>query len=198
MRAYADKSAVIIGNLLNLICAVAMIFIPIVLFPVAKKFNQDLAQAYVVFRFLEGILFIYMAIKSLTFISLSKSYGAAGDQDAAFYRILGSSVHEDLHWATIIYILVFIFGAVAFYSLLFRSKLVPRFLSVWGLLAIVLMLTGVLMAIFGWGIFNSAPLMKGMVWFAPPIALNELVLSIWLIIRGFNLSEISAISAKQT
>jgi len=32
------------------------------------------------------------------------------------------------------------------------------------------------------------PLMKGMVYFAPPVALNELVLSIWLIVKGFNLS----------
>lgn len=197
-KAYPNKTTVIIGDLLNFICAVAMIFIPIVLYPVAKKYGENLALAYVVFRFLEGILFIYMIIKSLTLISLSKEYINAGVQNVFYLQTLGDSIQSEIHWAMIIYITIYILGAMTFYYLLYKSKLVPRFLSIWGLLAAVLMFVGVTLALFSLGLFVNMPLMKGMVYFAPPIALNELVLSIWLIAKGFNLSAIASGSAKIT
>lgn len=197
-KAYPNKTAVIIGNLLNFICAVAMIFIPIVLYPIAKKYAENLAQCYVVFRFLEGILFIYMAVKSLTLISLSKAYINAGAQNASYIQTLGDSIQSEIHWAMIVYIIVYILGAMVFYYLLYRSKLVPRFLSVWGLLAAVLMFIGVMLALFGLGIFANIPLMKGMLYFAPPIALNELVLSVWFIVKGFNSSAVASGSAQTT
>ena len=49
-KAYTGRNLVITGNLLNLICAIAMIFIPISLFPVARKNNESLASSYIVFR----------------------------------------------------------------------------------------------------------------------------------------------------
>lgn len=198
VNAYPNKTTVITGNLLNFICALAMIFIPIVLFPVAKKHDENLALGYVVFRFLEGILFIYMAIISLTFISLSKAYINAGTQNASYIQTLGDSIQSELHWAMIIYIIVYILGAMTFYYLLFKSKIVPRFLSIWGLLAAVLMFVGIVLGMFSLGIFANMPLMKGMVYFAPPIALNELILSIWLLVKGFNPSAITSGSAKTT
>ncbi len=184
--AYPNQTKIIVGNLLNIIAAVAMIFIPIVLYPVAQKYNKNLAQKYIVFRFLEGILFIYMAIKSLTLINLSNAYINAGAQNASYIQALGDSIQSEIHWAMIIYISVYILGAMIFYYLLYKSKLVPRFLSLWGLLAAILMFIGISLAIFSLGIFADMPLMKGMVYFAPPIALNELVLSIWLMVKGFN------------
>ncbi len=192
-NAHPNKTQVIIGNLLNFICALAMIFIPIILFPVGKKHNENLALGYVVFRFLEGILFIYVAIKSLTLISLSKAYiNAGGAQNASYLQTIGDSIKSELHWATVIYIIVFALGAMTFYYLLYKSKLLPRFLSVWGLLAAVLLFVGAMLGIFSLGLFSRMPLMKAMVYFAPPIALNELILSIWLIVKGFDASAIVA------
>ena len=169
---YPNKTVVITANVLNLICAVAMIFIPIVLIRVAKKEYQSLAVVYLVFRFLEGILFIYLAIKSLSIISLSSNYLSAGNNSSAAISILGNSVKSEIEWATNIYILVFCFGASAFYTLLYKSKLVSRILSVWGIIAVVFLFIGAVMGLFGIGLFNDLPLMKGMVYFAPPIALN--------------------------
>lgn len=185
---YPNKTIVITGNLLNFIAALAMIFIPIVLYPVARERYRNLALGYVVFRFLEGTLFIYIAIKTLTFISLSKAFINANDEQIAFLQILGNSFQFEIHWATIIYILIYVLGGLTFYYLLYKSKLVPRFLSIWGLLAVTLLLIGVTLGMFHFGMFSNMPLMKGMVYFAPPVALNELVLSIWLIAKGFNLS----------
>jgi hypothetical protein len=181
-----DKSMIIFGNLLNFICAIAMILIPIVLFPVVRKKYQYLASAYVVFRALEGILFIFLAIKTLSLISLSKEFLQAAPGSVSVLRTIGNSVHAEIHWATLIYLIIFCFGGATFYILLYKSKLIPRFMAVWGFLAIVLLFTGTVLAIFGLGIFSHMQLMKGMAYFAPPIALNELFLGIWLITKGFS------------
>jgi hypothetical protein len=194
-NAYPNKTPVIIGGLLNLICALAMIFIPIILYPIAKRYNANLAVGYVVFRFLEGILYIYLAIQSLTFISLSKAYIGAGGQNASYLQTLGNSVQSENHWTMLVYITIYALGAITFYSLLYTSKLVPRFLSVWGILATVLILVGAMLGMFSLGIFSSMPLMEAMKYFAPPVALNELVLSIWLIAKGFNSSAATSESA---
>lgn len=186
VNAFPHKSAVIIGNMLNFICAIAMIFIPIVLFPIANKINKNLGLGYVVFRFLEGVLQIFIAIKYLSLIGLSSQYLHAAPGNIPFLQSIGDSIQSEIHWAEIIYVMIYIGGALTFYPLLYKSKLVPRFLSVWGILAVLLLLVGEIMGMFGLGIFSTLPLMKAFVYFAPPVALNELVLSIWLISKGFN------------
>ncbi|AHM62622.1 hypothetical protein D770_21875 [Flammeovirgaceae bacterium 311] len=185
-HAYPNKDKIILANLLNFICAIAMIFIPIALFPVVKERFKSLASAYIVFRALEGVLFIYLAIQTLSFISLSRAFIQADSLSIAALQAIGESVQAEIYWATVIYIIVFSLGGATFYYLLCKSKLVPRLLSIWGFLAIALLLVGAILAIFGLGLFNHMPLMKGMSFFAPPIALNELVLGIWLIAKAYN------------
>lgn len=184
--AYPEKIPVILAGLLNFSCALAMIFIPLLLFPILKPSGPNFAIGYVVFRFLEGILVIFMVIKTLIFIPLSKAYLQAGTKLSSCFSALADSVHSELHWTTIIYIFIFTLGALMFYSLLFRSELLPRWLSAWGTLSAVLLSIGAFMAMFNLGIFREMPLMKAMAYFAPPIVLNEFVLSLWLIFRGFN------------
>lgn len=186
-HAHPNKNKVIFGNLLNFICAIAMIFIPIALYPVVKKEFKNLASAYIVFRALEGVLFIYLAIQTLSFVSLSEAFIHSDSVSISALHTIGNSIQAQIQWATIIYIIIFTLGGATFYYLLYKSKLVPRLLSTWGLFAIVLLFVGAILAIFGLGLFNHMPLMKGMSFFAPPIALNELVLGIWLIAKGFNL-----------
>jgi hypothetical protein len=183
---YPNKILVTTGILLDFICAPAMILIPILLFPLFKLFNERIALGYVVFRLLEGILHIYLAINSLSLISLSQDYIQTKTPDVSYFHTLGNSIHATIEWGTLLYILVFTLGALLFYSLLFSSKLIPRWLSVWGLFAAVFLSTGALFSMFG--MFSAMPLMKAMAFFAPPIGLNEIVLSIWLIVKGFDSS----------
>jgi uncharacterized protein DUF4386 len=187
---YPNKIPVTIGVLLDFICAPVMILIPIMLFPLFKKFNERIALGYVVFRLLEGILFIFIAINSLSLISLSQDYINSGAPGASYFQALGNSIHARIEWATLLYVIVYTLGALLLYYLLFTSKLIPRWLSGWGLFAVVLLLTGALLYMFG--IFGTMPLMKAMAFFAPPIGLQEIVMSIWLIVRGFNPSEIAS------
>ena len=123
---------------------------------------------------------------------MSKVFLNAGTQDASYLQTLGNAIQSELHWATVLYVIVFCLGAMTFYYLLIKSKLIPRFLSIWGLLAAILLFVGAMLGLFSLGIFSSMPLMKAMVWFAPPIALNELIVAIWLITKGFNPSKLNS------
>ena len=185
-KVYAAKNLIIIGSMLNIICAIAMIFIPIYFYPVVKERDKNLALGYIVFWSLEGILFIYIAIKTLSIIQLSKAFIQKGTQHPDLFQLTGDSIHSELHWANVIYIVIFCLGAMTFYFLLYRSNLVPKFLSVWGFLAAIYLLTGALSGMFGLLMFSDMPLMEGIVYFAPAIALNEFVLSVWLLMKGFN------------
>ena len=192
VNAYPNKIQLIIGILLEFICAPAIVLIPIMLFPILKKYNESIALGYVGFRFLEGILFIFMVINSLSQISLSQDYLNSGTGNASYFQTLGNSIQAENDWATLIYIIVFTLGALMFYYLLYKSKIIPRFISVWGFITAALLLTGALL-----GMLGLIPLSKVMIFFGPPIALNEIVLSLWLITKGFNSSVIASGSAKQ-
>jgi hypothetical protein len=77
-----------------------------------------------------------------------------------------------------------------YYSLLFQSRLIPRWLSGFGIVAIILMATACVLATFsGNSITSYIPL-------AAPIAVQELVLGVWLIGKGFNPSALASLSAK--
>lgn len=192
---YPNRTLVTTGILIDFICAPAMMLIPIMLFPVFKIFNERIALGYVVFRLLEGILHIFLAINSLSLISLSRDYISSGAPDVSYFQALGNSIHSSIAWATQIYIIVFTLGAILFYYLLYSSKLIPRWLSVWGLVAAVFLSTGALLYMFG--VFSTMPLMKAISFFAPPIGLNEIALSTWLIVKGFNSSAIAFGTKKQ-
>lgn len=185
-NAYSHRYLIVVVNLLNITCAIAMIFIPLVLLSAVRYQHKPLAIAYIGFRGLEGILFLFIAVKTLSFIDFSKMF-LVNDTRHDIAAATGNMVIAEIHWATIIYLIIYSCGALVFYYLLLKSRLVPQGLSIWGLVAVLLLVSGTIMAIFGLGIFNTIPLMQGMVWFAPPIALNELVLAVWLIIKGFNL-----------
>src|SRR5574337_1059713 len=186
---YPNRLQVTIGILLDFICAPAMMLIPIVLFPLFKTHDEKFAIGYVVFILSEGLLFIYLSINSLSLISLSRDYLSSWAPGAPYYQALGNAIHAKIEWGTLLYIIVYIIGALMFYYLLYKSKLIPRWLSGWGLFAVALLLIGALLYLFG--IFGTMPLMTVMPYFAPPIGLQEIVMSVWLIVKGFNSSAIA-------
>jgi hypothetical protein len=77
-----------------------------------------------------------------------------------------------------------------YYILFFRSRLIPRWLSGFGIGAIILMTAACVLALFsGNRITSYIPL-------AAPIAVQEMVLAVWLIAKGFN-TAVSASSLSQ-
>ena len=92
------------------------------------------------------------------------------------------SVHDS---ASLVGVFAFCLGAFMYYYLFFQSRLVPRWLSAFGIVAIILMFAACVLSLF------SGDPITGYIPLVLPIAVQEMVLAVWLIVKGFNPSAIS-------
>jgi hypothetical protein len=177
----AQPNQVAIGALLVLLAGFALTMVPVVFWPIGKRYNETLAMGYVVFRgALETVFYIVTALGWLLLIALSKEPDAG--PLANFVRTV-----ETVIWDQLIAI-PFVLGALMFYWLLYKSRLVPRWLSVWALVGAALYIMAPLGSMFG---LSLGVLMA-------PLAVQEMVMAVWLISKGFNPSAIAAESAGET
>jgi hypothetical protein len=194
---YPNRTMVIIGIVLEFTVVPAIVLLSVLLFPVLKKHNEALALGYAGFRLLEAALLSVAYVSKLSLVSLSGDYLNRDGMDASYFQAIGRSIQYIDHWAGtqgLIYLIVFALGSFILYSVLYRSKLVPRPISVLGLLAAALLLTGSLL--FNIDVFSELPEMVLELIFVMPIAVTEIVLAIWLVVKGFNVRAIAAGSGK--
>ena len=191
-NAYPNRVIVIIGILLEFISALAVILIPVLLFPLLKKHNEVLALGYVSFRLFEAVLLSVAQIFKLSLVNLSQEYLNKGGVDVSYFKNTGNSIQSVIYWVDhdgLVYLFVFGIGALLLYSALYKSKLLPRWLSIWGLFSAVAILTASVMNTFDISLVLAMVLVI-------PIGLQEQAMAIWLIVKGFNPSGIASESAK--
>ncbi len=177
----AQPNQVAVGALLVLLAGLALALVPVVFWPIGKRYNETLAMGYVVFRgALESVIYIVAVLGWLLLIPLSTQPDAG--PLAGFVRST-----ETVIWDQLVAI-PFVLGALMFYVLLYQSRLVPRWLSTWGLAGAALSIVPSLGGMFG--LLARRP-------FAP-LFLQEMVMAVWLIAKGFNPSAIAPESAGDT
>jgi len=185
----ANEYQVIVGALFGFIMAVALAGVAIYAYPILKKRNESLGLGYVGARIVEGVFYIVDAISILLLLTLSRGFVKAGALDASYFQTLGELLSAVVDWSGQGFgPLVWLLGALMFYYLLYQSKLVPRSLSVWGLIGIALSLVAVLSAMFG----LISPMSTNAILLHLPIAVQEMALAVWLIVKGFNPQEIKS------
>jgi len=177
----ANGNLTIVGALFVLVMGIALAPVPVLLFPILKKVNESLALGYVVFRILEVVTYIVTVISWLLLLTLSQEFVLAGAPDASYYQTSGTLLLAVGAWIDPILVIVFSISALILNYLLYKSILVPRWLSSWGFVGGILHLAEGLLDMFG--LLPGMPL--GIVFFAP-IALQEMVYAVWLIVKGFN------------
>ena len=188
----ANENQVIIGALLLLIMAFACAGIAIWLYPVLKKQNQALALGSVGFRIIENVLGIVSAICLLSLVPLSQEYVKAGASNASYFQTLGTLLLGARGSISNIHLIPFCIGALMYYYVFYQAKLIPRWLSGWGLLAIIMNLASALLVLFGLiGDFSTAQVVLSI-----PIGVQEMVIAVWLIFKGFSPSSIAFGSAQ--
>lgn len=182
----ANATPLIIGAIMVLVMGFALAMIPALLFPIFKKYNEVLALGAVIFRgVLEAVTYIGIVICWLLLISLSQAYAQATASDASFFQALGALLWEAADWIGLILAIVFSLGALMIYYLFYKSRLIPRWLSGWGLIGAILYLATPLLTMFD---PQHPPLSldSGVGILMAPLALQEMVLAVWLIVKGFN------------
>ncbi len=171
-----SRTQIIVGVLLELINGIAYVAIAVLVFPILKQLNESMALAYVGLRIIEFTMQIISDLSPLLLTELSQDFVTAGAPDDATFQALGALLQAQRYWANQMVFITYSLGALIFYYLLYRSRLIPRFLSVWGMIGAPLVLIGVLLEAFG---FEPVVILGGQ------MGLNEIILGIWLIVKGF-------------
>lgn len=177
------ESQIIIAALFVLTMGLSLAIIPVAMFPVLKKHHEALAVGYVVFRgALETVTYLAMTVSWLLLITISQEYSKTAPPDNLMYRTLGTVVVRGQDSIRSILEIVFPIGALMFYTVLYRSKLIPRWISGWGLAAASLWLTVGLLGVFQLIVpYSTIQLVLSF-----PIFLQEMVMAFWMIVKGFN------------
>jgi hypothetical protein len=185
----ANAGLVGTGALLLFIGGACAAGIAISLYPVLKKFNAGLALGAVGFRISEGVLSFVAVCAYLLMITLSQQFVKAGAPDSSYFQTLGVLIYEGHRWvANVGSLLAFSIGALLYYIIFYRTKLVPRWISVWGLVAAVLGMLSCVLVLVG----LITPFSTEQVVMALPMLPQEIVLAVWLIVKGFNPSVIAS------
>lgn len=174
---------IIAAALLEFIWAAAGAGIAIGLYPILKKYSEAMAFASVCFRLVEGVFILIGTLGLLSLLTLSQEYVVAGSPVDSPFRTVGALLLALRDWQLhVISGLAFSLGALLYYVILYQSRLIPRWLSGWGVMGAVLSAAATILASFARD-FGMASVHT---YLSMPIGLNELVFAIWLIAKGFN------------
>lgn len=160
------------GALAILGMAVSLALIPVFAFPVLSRVSATLARAHALLRGVVEFGSYLPVIASLLLVTSLGTYG--GDESLAKSLV----DHEALTSMTAV---GFLGGATVFYIALWRGRLVPRWISGWGLVAVAPYLVGSTLTLFG--VVDSMASVN--VALLAPLGVQEMVLAVWLIVRGF-------------
>jgi len=176
--------------LLWIISAFTSVGIAISLYPVLKERNAGLALGSVIFRTIEGAFYMIGVVSLMSLLTLGQQFGTAGSDNHTSLQTIGNLLVSIRDHAALVAVFAFSVGAFMYYYLFFQSRLIPRWLSGFGIVAIILMMVACVLALFsGNRITSYIPL-------AAPIAVQEIILGVWLIAKGFNPSAVASLPAK--
>ena len=175
----ADDTLVMLGAFLLLTNAVAVVVISILLLPILMKHNAHLGRLYPASRIVESVVLVIGVVGLLSLVTLSDDYLPSG-ADSAALRTSADSLLAIYDWGVLLGILLF-FGLAGLIlnAVLYQSRLIPRWLAIWGLIGAALLLVE--------GAFESFGA-DGLEVLSIPIAVQEMVFAGWLILRGFALT----------
>jgi hypothetical protein len=139
--------------------------------------------------------FILVVVVLLLLVTLSRESVAAGDSTSSAFRVPAVLLMAARDWLSpVAAVLTFGLGAIMYYKVFYRSGLVPRWLAAWGLVGAAILTVSGLLVLFR----LAAPLGTVQTVMAGPIALQEIVLALWLIFKGFNASAITPAHERET
>src|ERR1700730_6264321 len=184
------RTVVLVGGFLEVIVALAGIGTAVTLYPVVKRQNEGIALGFVTSRLLEAAMIFTGVLSLLSLVTLRHDVGGATGANAAALVTTGAS-HVAIYNGTFLLgqTLMPCINALLLGSLMYRSRLVPRVIPVLGLIGAPLLITAVIATLFG-GDIGHVSAFRAIATF--PVAAWELSLGVWLVVKGFKPSPITA------
>jgi hypothetical protein len=179
-------NAIYAGGLAALIAASTSVGIAIALCPVLQRWGAGLALGSVVFRTIEAVMYTVGAVSLLSLLTVGQLFARAASADRASVQAIGDALMGLYQESVLAGVFAFAVGAFMYYWVFYRSELIPRWLSGWGIAGVLLMLGACLSALFRGNPVTSYAIL------ILPIAVQEMVLAVWLIAKGFSSSAAGA------
>lgn len=179
----ANASQLTAGAFFILMMGISLAAMTIFLYPIFRKDSEELAAGMLLFRgALEGTWYIIVTLGILSLVALGNEYVAAG-ANLDTLQSMGNVLYQFQDFIGPVGTLVFLIGAACLYVSFYRTRLIPRWLSIWGLIGVVPYLAYALLHFFhmdnGIGLYLQIPL-----------AIQEIVMGLWLVIAGFNMDAV--------
>ena len=175
----ANSSRLTGGAFFTLMMGISLMAMTVFLYPIFRKDSEELAMGMVLFRgALEGTFYFLSTLGFLTLVALGNEYMATG-ADSAALQSMGNVLYQFLDRLAAVGPIFFLIGATCLYLSFYRTRLIPRWLTVWGLIGVVSSMASALLLFFhidtGYGLYLEMVLFP-----------QELVMGLWLVIKGFN------------
>lgn len=181
----ANEMQMITGAFFVLAMGLSLAMVPVMMYPLFKKQNEALALGAVVFRGpIEAAVYILMVVSWLLLIVVSREYANAAN--ASSFQALGTVLLKTSETINPVLEIVFSLGALMFYILFYQTRLIPRWLSGWGIVGAIVYLAAGVMALFG----------TAMDFLLALLGVQEMVMALWLIFKGLNQSAITSLFGK--
>ena len=174
------------GGLLEFIAAGTSVGIAISMYPVLRNWSPALALGSVVFRTIEAVMYGAAAVSLLSLLSVAQSFTRAAIGDRAPLQVIGDSLLGARQEFVLAGVFAFGLGALMYYAVFYKSRLIPRWLSAWCIAAVLLILVACVSALFSGNAVTTYVIL------ILPIAVQEMVLAVWLIARGLTSSALQA------
>jgi uncharacterized protein DUF4386 len=181
---YANETRVFVGAFSILFMAIGVVGIAILLYPILERLNKLVAITYVSFRVMECLLLIVGVIVYILLIQLSQRFIGAGSPDGSHFQTLSTIAVEARYGAYHVAMIILSIASLMLCYLLYKSRLIPRFISVVGFIGYVLVLLSAPLDILN--IIDTTG--AGGIMYIPGAILEIFLLPFWLIIKGFNSS----------
>lgn len=175
----ANSSRLTTSAFFIIMMGISLVAMTVFLYPLIRKDSKELAAGMLLFRgALEGTGYILYTLSILAFVVLGNEYIAvnAGSSDL---KSIGNALYKFIDLIGPVNSFMFLIGAACLYVSFYRSKLIPPWLTIWGLVGVILYFAYAILHFFhmdtGYGFYLQMVL-------AP----QEIAMGIWLIIKGFN------------
>ncbi len=171
-----------VSNLVALATSLAIVVLGVLFYAVFHQQYPIIALVALACYLAEAMALAVSKIGAYALIPLSQEFVAAGAPESSYFQTLGHFLYFGLdRLGYDILMLFFCLGGILWYYLFYASGYIPRALSVWGLAAVALISIPVLLVLYDPD-FRTRPVMV----LGAPYAPFELVLGVWLIVKGFN------------
>lgn len=171
-----QSNQIITSTLLGFLSGIVSIIIATILLPIFKQYSKSLAYLYLAFSLVNFVAITFENFATLELLEVSREFIKTGLAGGEFLKSMGTISYQNHRWAHLMYLLVSCLPVFVLYYSLFRAKLIPKAISIFGIIASVLMFISVLSSILKIDLGIDLLI---------PIGLVQLLLPLWLIVKGF-------------